>query len=183
MGLGCCDSILARARPGGNARRVAAGLPAGPGRAEPEDGRIGDAAGRPAAVGLVLAATALIGFIDSLMRPASATGGLWQLHRLRGLLALAVALYGTGNFATRRLCAEEATPTLLAGFFEMPTLWGTLGCAVLAVHLVPAPSGAEGFALRGWTARRGVPQRGRGPGLRLDPRRGERGARLPDRVA
>lgn len=65
------------------------------------------------------------------------------------LPVLAGALYALGNIATRRSCAGESAPTLLAGFFVALGIAGLVGMAVLALHPLPVAEGAAGFLSRG----------------------------------
>lgn len=60
---------------------------------------------------------------------------------------VAAVLYAIGAVATRAWCEGESTLTLTAGFFAMLMLFGAGGLMILPAG---GPSGAEGFALRGW---------------------------------
>lgn len=90
-----------------------------------------------AAVAMVLGAMALFGLIDNFMRLAAATGGLWQFHFLRGLLAVAllwpvVRMQG-GSFRPRRPGA-----VLLRSVFNslaMVLYFGALGFLPIAQAL------------------------------------------------
>jgi len=97
-----------------------------------------DATQRPgAAVAMVLGAMATFGLIDNFMRLAAATGGLWQFHFLRGLLAVAllwpvVRMQG-GSFRPQRLGA-----VLLRSVFNslaMVLYFGALGFLPIAQAL------------------------------------------------
>jgi drug/metabolite transporter (DMT)-like permease len=79
-----------------------------------------------------------------------------DVSALAVLPVLAGALYGLGNLVTRKLCAEEGTLALLAGFFAAMLAWGALGCLVLWLWPLPVAEGADGWATRGWVAPEGV---------------------------
>ncbi len=72
-----------------------------------------------------------------------------------GMVALPLAaavLYGLGNIATRRWCADESAAALTLGFFVALGLLGAMGTVGLALWPVAVPEGPAGFALRGWVA-------------------------------
>lgn len=73
-----------------------------------------------------------------------------NLQWLVFLPVLAGALYGAGAVATRTLCEDETTLTLLVGFFTTLGLFGVVGLAALAILQPDVPAGTSGFALRGW---------------------------------
>jgi drug/metabolite transporter (DMT)-like permease len=75
---------------------------------------------------------------------------LSELSFLSLLPLLAGALYGLGNLATRKLCEDEGTLTLLGGFFGAMLAWGALGCLFLWAVPLPVPAGPDGWATRGW---------------------------------
>jgi drug/metabolite transporter (DMT)-like permease len=98
-------------------------------------------------VGAVRLAAVIAGFAGVLMvlRPdAGAVGALTVLPVLAGFL------YALAQLATRRWCAAESAPTLLAGFFVAMGLWGMAGLAWLAVFPQTVPVGAAGWTLRFW---------------------------------
>lgn len=101
-----------------------------------------------------IAAVAL-GFVGVLLALWPAQGqmalSVWLL-----LPVLAGALYGLGNLVTRRWCGNEGTLVLLGSFFGMMTLWGALGCVVLALWPLPVAPGGDGFITRGWVVPEGV---------------------------
>lgn len=100
-------------------------------------------------VGAVRLAAVVAGFAGVLMvlRPdAGAVGVLTILPILSGFL------YALAQLATRRWCAAESAPTLLAGFFVAMGIWGIGGLAWLALFPQPVPDGAAGWALRLWGA-------------------------------
>ncbi len=57
--------------------------------------------------------------------------------------------YAMGSVATQRLCANESTTAMLAGLFSIQGLIGLIALFVLAIWNPIAPTGAEGFLLRG----------------------------------
>lgn len=59
------------------------------------------------------------------------------------------ALYALGNIATREWCAEESAETLVTGFFLALGVFGVIGMAVLMQWSGAAPTGPDGFVLRG----------------------------------
>ncbi|MFN7223735.1 MAG: DMT family transporter [Paracoccaceae bacterium] len=71
------------------------------------------------------------------------------------LPVLAGAFYALGNVATREWCPHESAETLLAGFFAALGGFGVLGIVVLTAFPLFAPSGPDGFLLRGWVAPNG----------------------------
>ncbi|MFN3844863.1 MAG: DMT family transporter [Paracoccaceae bacterium] len=71
------------------------------------------------------------------------------------LPVLAGAFYALGNVATREWCPQESAETLLAGFFAALGVFGVLGIIVLTAFPLFAPSGPDGFLLRGWVAPNG----------------------------
>lgn len=67
------------------------------------------------------------------------------------LLPIAGGLfYAMGSLATRMLCAEESTLSMLAGIMGLQGLIGACVLVVLAVIAPTVPEGAAGFLLRGW---------------------------------
>lgn len=58
--------------------------------------------------------------------------------------------YALGSIATRSLCAEESTVSLLAGMWIMLGLMGAVGLSVLAVLPLSSAPGPDGFVTRGW---------------------------------
>lgn len=62
---------------------------------------------------------------------------------------LAAVLYSLSNIATREWCEGESAATLLAGFFIVIGICGTVGLAVLTAFPQIVPIGPEGFILRG----------------------------------
>ncbi|MGS4983803.1 EamA-like transporter family protein [Pseudosulfitobacter pseudonitzschiae] len=58
--------------------------------------------------------------------------------------------YAMGSLATRLLCAEESTISMLAGIMGLQGLIGTSVMIGLAVIAPAVPEGAAGFLLRGW---------------------------------
>ena len=100
-----------------------------------------------ARVGPRRAAAVIVGFIGILIALRPEAGGFSGFSLLP---ALAGALYGAGNVATRRLCAGEATGALLGAFFLSMAAWGALGLIVLAIVDPAVPEGSAGWALRGW---------------------------------
>ncbi len=104
-------------------------------------------------VGLWQLGAVALGFAGILLALNLDTGSLspWSLLPL-----LSGAIYGLGNLVTRKWCAGEGTLTLLGGFFGMMLLFGGLGCLVLTFWPMPVPSGAEGWAMRGWVRPEGV---------------------------
>lgn len=89
-----------------------------------------------------------LGFIGILLvlRPdAQGVGATTVLPLMAG------AFHALGNLTTRKWCADEATLTLLAGFFVMMFLVGAAGMVVLGVAVTDAPAGADGFVFRSWT--------------------------------
>lgn len=81
-----------------------------------------------------------LGFLGILLvlQPNGSTMGLLSLVPMIG-----GALYGAGAVATRRLCAGEATLTLLAGFFTVLGLWGVIGLVIFHGQ-------SAGWVLSGW---------------------------------
>ena len=65
---------------------------------------------------------------------------------------LAGALYALGNVATREWCPQESAETLLAGFFAALGVLGAIGLLILAAYPLVAPTGPDGFLMRGWVA-------------------------------
>lgn len=95
-----------------------------------------------ARLGAVIAG--FLGVLLVLQPDAGAVGILTILPLLSGFL------YALAQLATRRWCATESAPTLLAGFFVAMGLWGLGGLAWLAIFPQPVPDGAAGWALRLW---------------------------------
>ncbi|MGS4946217.1 DMT family transporter [Meridianimarinicoccus sp. RP-17] len=98
-------------------------------------------------VGAARLAAVAAGFAGVLMvlRPDAGSIGV-----LTVLPVLAGFLYALAQLATRRWCAAESAPTLLAGFFVAMGLWGIGGLAWLALFPQPVPDGAAGWAMRLW---------------------------------
>jgi len=95
----------------------------------------------------------ILGFVGIILALRPDAG---ELSLLSVLPVIAGAFYGLGNLITRRLCAQEGTFTLLAGFFGLITLAGALGCLVLWIYPMPVAPGADGFLTRGWVPPVGV---------------------------
>jgi drug/metabolite transporter (DMT)-like permease len=58
--------------------------------------------------------------------------------------------YAAGSLATRVLCAEESTLSMLSGIMIVQSVIGVLALVVLAIWSPVVPEGADGFLLRGW---------------------------------
>jgi drug/metabolite transporter (DMT)-like permease len=58
--------------------------------------------------------------------------------------------YAMGSLATRLLCAEESTLSMLAGIMTSQAILGIIALITLAVWNPEVPDGAAGFLLRGW---------------------------------
>jgi drug/metabolite transporter (DMT)-like permease len=58
--------------------------------------------------------------------------------------------YAMGSLATRLLCAEESTLSMLAGIMTSQAILGIIALVTLAVWNPEVPDGAAGFLLRGW---------------------------------
>ncbi|UOA28022.1 Riboflavin transporter [Pseudosulfitobacter sp. DSM 107133] len=58
--------------------------------------------------------------------------------------------YAMGSLATRLLCAEESTISMLAGIMGLQGVVGACVLIVLAAIAPTVPDGAAGFLLRGW---------------------------------
>ena len=59
-------------------------------------------------------------------------------------------LYASGSVATRALCANETNFSMLWVMFCVQGLFGLIGLMVIGLIAPEAPSGAEGYILRGW---------------------------------
>lgn len=57
--------------------------------------------------------------------------------------------YAMGSVATQRLCANESTLAMLAGLFSLQGIFGLIALIGLTVWAPIAPSGSDGFLLRG----------------------------------
>ncbi len=93
----------------------------------------------------VLAVAIGFGGVLFVLQPGGADFSLMMLMPVAGGL-----LYALGNLATRYLCAEESTLVMLAGIFVLQGVMGAFAMIGLALIGVEAPSGGEGFLLRGW---------------------------------
>lgn len=58
--------------------------------------------------------------------------------------------YAMGSLATRLLCAEESTLSMLAGIMTSQAILGIIALITLAIWNPEVPDGAAGFLLRGW---------------------------------
>ena len=58
-------------------------------------------------------------------------------------------IYATGSMATRILCSEESTISMLAGIMIVQFIIGTLALVGLTIWSPVVPAGADGFLLRG----------------------------------
>ena len=58
-------------------------------------------------------------------------------------------IYATGSMATRILCSEESTISMLAGIMIVQFIIGTLALVGLTLWSPVVPAGADGFLLRG----------------------------------
>ena len=58
--------------------------------------------------------------------------------------------YAIGSLATRILCAEESTLSMLAGILSMQWVIGVCALVWLSIWAPAVPEGADGFLLRGW---------------------------------
>ena len=58
-------------------------------------------------------------------------------------------IYATGSMATRILCSEESTISMLAGIMIVQFIIGTLALVGLTIWAPVVPDGADGFLLRG----------------------------------
>ena len=58
-------------------------------------------------------------------------------------------IYATGSMATRILCSEESTISMLAGIMIVQFVIGTLALVGLTICAPVVPDGADGFLLRG----------------------------------
>jgi drug/metabolite transporter (DMT)-like permease len=58
--------------------------------------------------------------------------------------------YAAGSLATRVLCAEESTLSMLSGIMIVQSVIGVLALVMLAIWSPVVPEGADGFLLRGW---------------------------------
>ena len=58
--------------------------------------------------------------------------------------------YAMGSLATRVLCAEESTISMLAGIMSMQWVIGVIALLGLSIWAPIVPDGAAGFLLRGW---------------------------------
>ena len=58
-------------------------------------------------------------------------------------------IYATGSMATRILCSEESTISMLAGIMIVQFIIGTLALVGLTIWSPVVPEGADGFLLRG----------------------------------
>ena len=58
-------------------------------------------------------------------------------------------IYATGSMATRILCSEESTISMLAGIMIVQFVIGTLALVGLTIWAPVVPDGADGFLLRG----------------------------------
>lgn len=58
--------------------------------------------------------------------------------------------YAMGSLATRELCAEESTLSMLAGIMAVQWVIGVIALTALAIFDPQVPAGADGFLLRGW---------------------------------
>jgi len=58
--------------------------------------------------------------------------------------------YAMGSLATRLLCAEESTLSMLAGIMTSQAILGIIALITLSVWNPEVPDGAAGFLLRGW---------------------------------
>ncbi len=58
--------------------------------------------------------------------------------------------YAIGSLATRILCAEESTLSMLAGIMSMQWVIGVCALVGLSIWAPAVPEGADGFLLRGW---------------------------------
>jgi drug/metabolite transporter (DMT)-like permease len=58
--------------------------------------------------------------------------------------------YAMGSLATRLLCAEESTLSMLAGIMTSQAVLGIIALITLAIWNPEVPDGAAGFLLRGW---------------------------------
>lgn len=93
-----------------------------------------------AAVAMVLSAMALFGLIDNFMRRAAETGGLWQFHALRGLLAV-VLIVPVALWLGARL------RPLRPGLVALRTLFNTLAMVIYfgALGVLPIAQAVAGL--------------------------------------
>jgi drug/metabolite transporter (DMT)-like permease len=79
------------------------------------------------AIACTLSATALLGLIDNFMGLAAETGGLWQFHFLRSVIALAI-LVAIAAFFKVGLRPKRVAPVLGRTFFAATAMLIYFGC-------------------------------------------------------
>jgi len=89
----------------------------------------------------------LVGFVGILI----VTGASFASMGWASLLPIAGGLfYAFGVVATRELCAEETTLTMVWSMYVMQGVYGAIALAGLWLIDPVVPVGADGFLLRGW---------------------------------
>lgn len=101
-------------------------------------------------VRILAVALGFAGILLVLGPQATALGPLAFVPVLGGLF------YALGAVATRALCAQEQTLTLLIAVMITQAVIGALALAVLTVADPVVPEGADGFVLRGWVGDMGA---------------------------
>ena len=59
-------------------------------------------------------------------------------------------LYASGSVATRALCAEETNFAMLWTMFSVQAVMALIGLAIMTILAPEAPTGTDGYILRGW---------------------------------
>lgn len=95
----------------------------------------------------------LLGFVGTALVLGLEPSSLTLLSLMPVLSGL---IYGMSAVATREYCAEESPLTLLAGFFGMMMIWGSIGLLTLALLPQTVADGPAGFVMRGWVAPTGT---------------------------